>query len=598
MAIKILIWDLDETFWKGTLSEGKVFPIEKNIVLVKELADRGIMNSIVSKNDYDRAMEVLKDWGVAQYFIFPHISWNPKGNEVKALLNECNLRAENTMFVDDNPSNLEEVKYYNPGIVCIEPVFLAENDILSMEEFRGKEDKEHSRLAQYHVLEERTEKRGAFSSNEEFLRASHIQIEINRKLGSNLVRIEELIQRTNQLNYTKNRMSLPELEELIQQPNTEAAYIRAKDDFGDYGIVGFYLMQEKRLIHFLFSCRILGFGIENYIWKKLGYPRIDVVGEIATVLEETKEIDWIVEKTFDEKALRDDEQTNSPKLESKENKERLLLIGGCDLGQASLYLESSFEVRKEFNTVVNGHEIRTSDTSQLVHAKELDVFLREELCEKIPFFDKKITYATELYSGKYKVIVISLVDDFIRGVYKRNDGDYCITFGTYWNTEDDVKDNFSKNEIAYFEDNFTFIGREEPAYFKSNIEKIIDGVGKSKLLLINGIELDVSDWIGEDRCMRNREMNYVNDQVILEHPEVGLIDMRKIVTERRQLSKHDNRHFERKCYFQIAQEIIKQTADSFSPKGIQTKSMFSVSVEELIKKIQRKIGKWAGNRPT
>ena len=44
--IKLVIWDLDDTFWKGTLSEEDVTSINKNIMLVKELTRMGIVNSI------------------------------------------------------------------------------------------------------------------------------------------------------------------------------------------------------------------------------------------------------------------------------------------------------------------------------------------------------------------------------------------------------------------------------------------------------------------------------------------------------------------------------------------------------------------------
>ena len=50
--IKLVIWDLDDTFWKGTLSEGPIVSIAENIQLVRDLTDRGIVNSICSKNDY------------------------------------------------------------------------------------------------------------------------------------------------------------------------------------------------------------------------------------------------------------------------------------------------------------------------------------------------------------------------------------------------------------------------------------------------------------------------------------------------------------------------------------------------------------------
>ena len=86
--IKIVIWDMDDTFWKGTLSEGGVETIPENVEVVKLLTDRGIMNSISSKNDYDAVKLKLEELGVWDYFIFPHISWEPKGQNVAQLLDE------------------------------------------------------------------------------------------------------------------------------------------------------------------------------------------------------------------------------------------------------------------------------------------------------------------------------------------------------------------------------------------------------------------------------------------------------------------------------------------------------------------------------
>ena len=44
--IKLVIWDLDDTFWSGTLTEGGVSPIASHIELVKKLTDCGIVNTI------------------------------------------------------------------------------------------------------------------------------------------------------------------------------------------------------------------------------------------------------------------------------------------------------------------------------------------------------------------------------------------------------------------------------------------------------------------------------------------------------------------------------------------------------------------------
>lgn len=67
-SIKIIIWDLDDTFWIGTLSEGPVTPVETNIELVKRLTDCGIVNTICSKNDPSPVMEKLTELGISDYF--------------------------------------------------------------------------------------------------------------------------------------------------------------------------------------------------------------------------------------------------------------------------------------------------------------------------------------------------------------------------------------------------------------------------------------------------------------------------------------------------------------------------------------------------
>ena len=45
--IKIIIWDLDDTFWKGTLSEGGITPIAENIKLVKKTFVYDTFHSII-----------------------------------------------------------------------------------------------------------------------------------------------------------------------------------------------------------------------------------------------------------------------------------------------------------------------------------------------------------------------------------------------------------------------------------------------------------------------------------------------------------------------------------------------------------------------
>lgn len=150
--IKLIIWDLDETFWKGTLSEEGVSPVEENIRLLKAFTDRGIISSIVSKNNFEKAKEKLIQFGVWSNFVFPAIEWAPKGALVKSIIENCQLRAENVLFLDDNHLNLKEAQYYNPGLHIRSPDFIKE--MSSHPAFVGKNDTGHVRLKQYKVLEE------------------------------------------------------------------------------------------------------------------------------------------------------------------------------------------------------------------------------------------------------------------------------------------------------------------------------------------------------------------------------------------------------------------------------------------------------------
>ena len=549
--VKLVIWDLDETFWKGTLSEGGVEKILDNIDIVKRLVDRGIMNSIVSKNDKEKVEFVLKDWELWDLFVFPKISWQPKGKVVASLLKEMGLRAENTLFVDDNISNLKEVEFYNKGISCILPTELS--GIMSHPAFEGKNDKEHSRLKQYHVLEKRSEAQQEYKSNEEFLRSSNITIQLCNDCLAEEERIYELIQRTNQLNYTKVRSSRKELHQILADNTYLTQYVIVKDNFGNYGITGFLALKNNRLIHFLFSCRTIGFGVENFIYKRMGCPELSIVGDVATPLDPTKEIDWI---TVSSVKLKDYSNNTVDGL-------KVLMVAGCDLEQAASYLNKQFTLDTEFATVVNGNLIKTSDTCSLVNTLNLDDKIKRELSDNLPFIDNEHTFGTKLFSGKYDVIFISVVDDYIRGIYSHKSGSFCVGFGSFYD-QSEVFERYPKANWDYLNENFVFVGKETTEVFEQNLRTIIHHIPKTtSVLLLNGIDLDVSEWIGRERIDRNLEMNEVVDKIVADYENVSLIDMRKIVTNKDMLVKNvygqrDNRHFDRKVYYEMAKSIADE----------------------------------------
>lgn len=578
--VKIVIWDMDETFWKGTLSEGGVEKIEQNVTIVQELVNRGIMCSICSKNNFEDVKSVLSEWGIWDLFIFPQITWGPKGEQVKSLLEQCSLRSVNALFIDDNISNLHEVEFYNQGIMTALPNIL-EKSFLDIPEIKGKDDRKHSRLKQYKVLEERQEKGKSFSSNEDFLRASHIKIFVDKNCHKSIERISELIQRTNQLNYTKIRITDSAVAELLEDNDVECSTISVVDDFGEYGITGFYALKNNRLLHFVFSCRIIGFGIENYLYKKLGYPDIDIVGDVSTELSRdyAERIDWIEE--IDNESQKD--------LSKSTYRERILMVGGCDLDQTCAYLDSKVAIDKEFNTIIDGYEIRTSDLSQLVNSYTLTKEEQKELCDNIPFFHEDITFKTKLFSQKYDIVIISVIDDYIRGMWKNKEHSYFIGYGGFFDQEQMLA-RFSEKELIYLRSHFDYVGKEDITVFTGYLREIIAKIGRNtNILLINGVDLDVSAWIGEERVMRNREMNEVVDSIVEDYENVELIDIRRIVVDESQLPKKDNRHLDRNSYYKIAEEILAYCQAYYGNYDGKLQSINRVRFEDFIKKVKNKL---------
>lgn len=330
-VVKLVIWDLDETFWKGTLSEEGITAIDAHIAMIKTLVDRGIMCAVCSKNDFEQGKQALENMGVWDLFVFPHIAWSPKGQAIEKMLKDMGLRDENVVFLDDNHLNLEEAVFFNPKLMAVEAIGDM-SGLLELPEFQGKDDSEHSRLKQYKVMEQKqSEQTETGLSNIEFLKQSEIKVRIITDVENHMDRVLELLNRTNQLNFTKVRANTPDerkaLDECLAVSGMHAGLIEVQDRYGDYGIVGFFAVRTKfsgtAVHHLAFSCRTLNMGVEQWVWDYLGRPEFDIAGPVAGDL--SGDVDWITQVAdFDASANQPQER-------------RLCLVGGCDLLQVSFY---------------------------------------------------------------------------------------------------------------------------------------------------------------------------------------------------------------------------------------------------------------------
>lgn len=270
--LKLIIWDLDDTLWRGTLAEGdQVELLEGRMQAIRRLNQQGVVHSICSKNDYEKAKAKLEDLGVFDEFVFPEINFAPKGMQVQKIISDMNLRAPDVVFVDDNPHNLHEVASVVEGIVTYNANSTEFDEFLDksiVETLGGK-----SRLEKYRIMEAKRSAREVLGgTNEDFLRASDVRMTVVRTQENFpfAERIEELVNRTNQLNFLKTRIEPGTLAPFIVDLSKNQVYsVFVWDRFGSYGLVGFAFVRanSKELRHFTFSCRIMNMGIEEqFAW--------------------------------------------------------------------------------------------------------------------------------------------------------------------------------------------------------------------------------------------------------------------------------------------------------------------------------------------
>jgi FkbH-like protein len=378
--IRLVIWDLDETFWHGTLSEGGIRQyVRAHHDIVVALAMRGILSSICSKNDLSAVAEILTEQGLWDYFVFPSVDWTAKGPRLRQLIADIQLRPETVLFVDDNASNRAEAAAHVPGLQISGEEIIA--GLLANEFMQGKPDPELSRLKQYQLLQRRkADEKSAGSDNKAFLRASHIQVIVDPDVEANLDRAIELINRTNQLNFTKLRLpddkasAEAELLTVTRHHSNQAGLIRVWDDYGDHGICGFYVTKTnehgKELLHFCFSCRILGMGVEQWLYEKLGKPWMKISDDVRLQLDGDVRVDWI-NQDLGGAVLFAEGFANAPPPSFAGQQPASLapeirLHGSCELHAVSHYLQQETPSLAECMSYTAGaFQVRRDETTNL-----------------------------------------------------------------------------------------------------------------------------------------------------------------------------------------------------------------------------------------
>ena len=547
--VKLIIWDLDNTLWDGVLEESEI-KIRTDVTdFILKSVNRGIMHSICLKNDFEKVRTTFYQLGLENIwncFLFPSVNQFPKGERIKEIISSMQLRDENTLFIDDNSFNLNEAKFYCPDILTIDnPSYVIKNLY-----FVNSFDINCSRLKEYKILEKKAIAKSLENySNEEFLKRSNIRICIKDVTPDIEPRICELVRRTNQLNFTKNR-------NLEFNPQNENKCVIVEDDFGNYGICGFYSLNKEKneLEHYLFSCRILGMGIEKYIYNKLQYPNINIVEPVSSTLE--GEAGWINE-------------VSDLDTKQKENKSdfNVLFKGPCDLLSAIDYIKTDCNIDTEFPYYNENFQYILEHThiAYIVQTQKESPEKLHEICTRFPFPPAE-NFKTEFFNPKYNVIFLSLLTSLHCGLYiNNNDGTYVV-FG-FSNVDITNPDNWVKTlenvpkefheanliQLRKFKENYTFAGVVPQEEILKNLEYIKNNISPAtKLVLILGSEKETSKTERgyENLAQRHALINPIIEEFAKKN-NIETINLTDFIESDEDYTTCIN-HFSRKVYLKLA----------------------------------------------
>ncbi len=296
---KVLITDLDNTFWSGVAAEDGPLGVKmgpegdgfKHFIYqnyLSKIQSLGVVVAAVTRNSDSTINEVFdKTYSSFKKDQFSVIvaSYESKSAQIKEISNVMNLGLDSFVFIDDNVIELHEVTNALPKVVSIRfpknisefPSFMETISNLFSRKHITKEDRDRTEKYKL-MLSTLKARRSTPSDLAEFLRSLNMKLFIEDKTRGDWVRAYQLINKTNQFNANGARISYEDFSLLIQ--NGGRVYTaRLVDSSGDHGeILAFLLDSANKVVSFVMSCRVFQRNVECvFLYWYLSMSGVDKV---------------------------------------------------------------------------------------------------------------------------------------------------------------------------------------------------------------------------------------------------------------------------------------------------------------------------------
>jgi FkbH-like protein len=305
---KCLVLDLDNTLWGGIIGDDGIdniglsndgpnkafYDFQREIL---KLHERGVLLAVCSKNSEDIALDAIENHPHMllrkEHFLSIRINWNNKAQNIQEIASEINIGLDSLVFLDDSPFEREVVSSKLPDVLVPElpkefseyPNFIRD---LKVFDFLTLSQDDFIRNDIYKANISREKLKVNTINIEDFYYSLEMELSIGEITNSQIVRISQMTQKTNQFNLCTKRYSESDIKRFVQNHDHRVYQLTLKDKFGDNGIVGCAIVNMTGATAFIdtyiLSCRAMGRTVEtamlNYIIddaKKSGIH--DLIGE-------------------------------------------------------------------------------------------------------------------------------------------------------------------------------------------------------------------------------------------------------------------------------------------------------------------------------
>ncbi len=287
---KVLIFDCDNTLWKGVLGEDGFNGIEmagktKGGVVFEEvqslglnLSKRGVLIGLCSKNNPEEIENVIDNHPDMTFrnsnLSIKKVNWDNKLANIQSIAKELNIGLDSVVFVDDSDFEVGLIKDYLKEVTVLKvptnsyeyPMMFRENMQLFYSISETKEDL--LRVEMYKNQVQRENDQTSHDTLNSYLNSLELVMRIKLNDNENVPRIAQLTQKTNQFNLTTKRYTESDINEFLKNNDYSIFSFEVADKYGDAGLTGVAILRVDKLKNLaiidslLMSCRIIGRSLE------------------------------------------------------------------------------------------------------------------------------------------------------------------------------------------------------------------------------------------------------------------------------------------------------------------------------------------------